>query len=59
MRAFYKVAEAAEALGVSVSTVRRWIKSGRLPALKVNATLRIPADFVDRLARGDPPPAKG
>jgi len=32
---YYTVAEAAEALGVSPSTIWRWIKSRRLPAYRV------------------------
>ena len=32
MAAPYRIAEAAELLGVSDDTVRRWIDSGRLPA---------------------------
>lgn len=32
MAALYRIAEAAELLGVSDDTVRRWIEGGRLPA---------------------------
>jgi excisionase family DNA binding protein len=32
---YYTVAQAAEALGVSVSTIWRWIKAQRLPALRL------------------------
>lgn len=34
-RDYYTVAEAAEVLGVSPSTIWRWIKSRRLPAYRV------------------------
>ena len=35
MAAAYRIAEAAELLGVSDDTVRRWIDSGRLPVHRV------------------------
>lgn len=41
--------EVAEALKVSRQTVHRWIKSGRLEAVKVGDLYRIPVDAVREL----------
>ena len=38
---FFTVAEVAEIVGVSVRTVRRWIKSGELVAHHIGAVVRI------------------
>jgi excisionase family DNA binding protein len=38
---FFTVAEVAEFVGVSVRTVRRWIKSGELVAHHIGAVVRI------------------
>lgn len=47
----YSPREAAEALRVSVPTVRRWIKSGRLPAFKEgNRVIVDLGTFLDRRA---------
>ncbi len=41
-REYYTVAEAAEVLGVSRTTIWRWIESGRLPAYRIGRkTIRI------------------
>jgi excisionase family DNA binding protein len=40
---FYSLEEVAEQLGVSERTVRRWIKSGVLPAYKPGREYRIRA----------------
>jgi excisionase family DNA binding protein len=51
-QAFWTAGELAQHLRVDVTTVRRWISSGDLPALRVGKSLRIPAaaveDFVAR-----------
>ena len=38
----YRIAEAAELLGVSDDTVRRWVDSGRVPAEQVEGRTTIP-----------------
>ncbi|MBM0125035.1 helix-turn-helix domain-containing protein [Pimelobacter simplex] len=38
----YRVAEAAELLGVSTDTVRRWIEAGRVPSRTVDGRTVIP-----------------
>jgi molybdopterin-binding protein len=53
-REYYSVSEAAKALGVSIDTVRRWERQGRLKAERDAANRRlIPAAEIERL-RGDP-----
>jgi len=55
-RQSYTVAEAARALGVSIDTVRRWDRAGKLRVERDSANRRIvPAAEVDRL-RGDSGP---
>ena len=44
----HKVAEVAEALGVSPRTVRRMIDAGELPAIKVRAQTRVLASDLAR-----------
>lgn len=41
---YVSVAEYAEARSISASTVRNAIRSGRLPALRFGAAVRVPAD---------------
>jgi excisionase family DNA binding protein len=40
-RPFFGVREVAEILGVSVKTVRRWIKRGKLHAVKTEASWKV------------------
>lgn len=46
----YKAIEVAELCRVDVSTVLRWIRSGRLPAIRLpSGRIRIPAQEVERI----------
>jgi excisionase family DNA binding protein len=38
------VSEAAKELRVSTRSVYRWIKSGKIPALQIDHTIRIPRE---------------
>jgi excisionase family DNA binding protein len=54
-RELLTAAVAAQRLGVSVSTIRRWASSGALPAVRLGAgelaRIRVPADALDRFVR--------
>jgi excisionase family DNA binding protein len=39
--------EVAARLRVTVRTVRRWIRSGALPAVKIRNTIRVPATAIE------------
>jgi excisionase family DNA binding protein len=45
------VREVATALRVQESTICRWARDGSIGALRVNGTVRIPADALERIAR--------
>jgi excisionase family DNA binding protein len=49
----YTVVEAAEQIGASRFTVRRWIKSGKLPFVRVGKCLFIPRQAFDALLAGE------
>ena len=52
-REYYSVSEAAKMLGVSVDTLRRWDRAGRINTERDSSNRRIvPAGEIDRL-RGD------
>ena len=52
-RDYYNVSDAAKVLGVSVDTLRRWDRTGKIKAERDSANRRvIPASEIDRL-RGD------
>lgn len=46
----YRIAEAAQLLGVSDDTVRRWVDSGRVPAEQVEGRTAIPGADLAALA---------
>jgi molybdopterin-binding protein len=53
-REYYSVGEAAKTLGISVDTLRRWDRQGRLTTERDASNRRIvPASEIDRL-RGEP-----
>jgi molybdopterin-binding protein len=53
-REFYSVSEAAKTLGISVDTLRRWDRQGRIRAERDKSNRRVvPASEIDRL-RGEP-----
>lgn len=47
------VEQAARKSQVSVATVRRWVRAGRLPKINSGRTIRIPAKAIDRLLLAD------
>ena len=52
-REYYSIGEAAKLLGISVDTLRRWDRSGRINTERDSSNRRIvPAQEIDRL-RGD------
>ncbi|MEM1632448.1 MAG: IS607 family transposase, partial [Thermofilum sp.] len=48
----YRTSEVAELLNISVSTVKKWIKQGRLHALRVGKLWMIPESEVRRILSG-------
>jgi excisionase family DNA binding protein len=46
---FLTIPDVAARLQVSTLTVRRLIRSGRLPAVRVGVQVRVPEDFADNL----------
>ena len=53
-----KVAEVAEALGLSVACVRAWIASRRIGFVRLGRAIRIPHAEVERLIQAGTVPAR-
>lgn len=50
-RKFYRPDEVAKLLKISTRTVRHWAQHGRIPFLKINGVLRLPAQEIDDLVK--------
>lgn len=46
---FLTASEVAAKLRISRMTVTRWVRDGKLPAVRLGAVLRIPTEAVDRM----------
>ena len=46
---YLTVADFAKALDVSASTVRNWIRAGKVDAIQIGRTIRIPKTELDRV----------
>jgi excisionase family DNA binding protein len=57
--ALLTASQAAEALSASSQSVRNWIRSGRLLAVRIGNRFRIPRTEIDRLRGGLRPEAVG
>lgn len=47
----YSIKETADIFGVHWQTVRNWINSGKLKAMKVGRVIRISEDEIERLKK--------
>ena len=54
LRFAYTVAQVAKGFGRSELTIRRWIKAGRLRAVRIGGAWYVPADEVDSLLHPEP-----
>ncbi len=58
--AYYSLADVAVILRVSMQTVRRWIKEGKLPAIKIGGEdsriIRVRREDLDDFIRNEPYP---
>lgn len=56
MSKLYSVKEAAEALGVSVALIRKWVSQKRIDYMKMGALVKIKAEEIERLSNEGPRP---
>lgn len=49
----YSTVEAAEFLNIGYATLYRWIKSGKIKAIKLGGRTLIPASEIDRFQDGE------
>jgi excisionase family DNA binding protein len=54
LRFAYTVAQMAEGFGRSELTIRRWIKAGRLKAVRIGGSWYVPGDELEALLRPTP-----
>ncbi len=47
------VRECAQELGVGLMTAYRWIKNGYIPAVRFGRTIRVPADKLTDVLKGE------
>jgi excisionase family DNA binding protein len=55
LRAFLTVAELAQATGMTAATVRSWIASGTLPAMRLGHSFLIPRSVYEMMLRAQFP----
>lgn len=46
---FYTMKEFADMFRISLPTIQRWIKKGKIRAVKIEKTVRIPAEEIEKL----------
>lgn len=47
------IKETAKIFGVHWQTIRNWIRDGKIKAVKIERTVRIPEEEIERVKRGD------
>lgn len=53
MKEFYSIKEIAEILGFKERSVRNWVETKKIKAVKILGGWRIPKEELERLKRGD------
>lgn len=47
------IRETAKIFGVHWQTIRNWIRDGKIKVVKIERTIRIPEEEIERLKRGE------